>query len=103
MGRTARRVLESGSIAFLLALTVVAGGAARAAADALMEPSPALLASPSSSAEPTAAPAAGDEGGIRGALELILLALTCAAVMAFYSITTGERGGTRVPARVRRR
>ena len=102
MGRTAPRALECGLIAFLLALTAVAGGAARAAADALMEPSPAPLASPSSSVEPTA-PAAVDEGGIRGALELILLALTCAAVMAFYSITTGERSGTRVPARVRRR
>jgi len=41
MGRTARRALECGLIAFLLALTAVAGGAARAAADALMEPSPA--------------------------------------------------------------
>ena len=103
MGGTARRALGSGSIAFLLALMAVADGAARAAADALTEPSlPALLASPSSSAEP-AARATVDEGGIRGALELIVLAMLCAAVMALYSITTGERSGTRVPARVRRR
>ena len=102
MGGTARRALGSGSIAFLLALMAVADGAARAAAGALMEPSPAPLASPSSSAEP-AARATVDEGGIRGALELIVLAMLCAAVMALYSITTGERSGTRVPAHVRRR
>jgi hypothetical protein len=34
-------------------------------------------------------------------LELIVLALTCSA--ALHSATAGERGGTRVPARVRRR
>ena len=103
MERTARRVLGAGSIAFLLALTAVAGVAAPVASDVITRPSPPLPASPPVSVERTA-PRAGSEGwSVRGAIELIVLALTCSAVVAFYSSTAGERGGTRVPARVRRR
>jgi len=104
MGRTARRVLEAGSIAVLFALTAVAGAAAPAAADASTNPSPPPLASRPGSVEPTAPrPAEERASGMRGAIELIVLALTCAAAVAFYSAKAGGRGGTRVPARVRRR
>jgi hypothetical protein len=104
MGRTARRVLGTGSIAVLLALTVAAGGAAPAAADVITRPSPARPVSPQASVEAPARPAA-DEGrwSWRAFVELLVLAVACSAVVAFYSTTAGERGGTRVPARVRRR
>jgi hypothetical protein len=104
MGRTERQVLVAGSIAFLLALTALAAGAAPAAAGAVQAPSAVLPASPSASAEPTTAAQLADRGhGMRPAIELIVLALTCSIVVAFFSATAGERGGTRVPARVRRR
>ena len=103
MGRTARRVLGTGSIALLLALTPVVADAAPAAADAISKPPLPLPGSPQRSAE-TPAPVAAKERGSRWAFaELSILAVTCAAVVAFYSVTAGERGGTRVPARVRRR
>ncbi len=103
MGRTARTVLVSGSIVFLLGLTAAVGGAAPVAADGVTAPSSPLPASPPASAGRTAL-RVGEEGlGLRTAIELIVLALTCAVVVAFYSATAGERGGTRVPARVRRR
>ena len=104
MGRTARRVLGTGSIAVLIALTAAAGGAAPAAADAIARPQPPPPASRPGSVEPTA-PRAGEQrrSGWRGAIELIVLAVTCSAAVALYSTTAGERGGTRVPARVRRR
>lgn len=103
MGRTARQVLGAGSIALLLALTAAAGVAAPAADDAIIKPSLPLPGSPQRSAEPAARPAANDSRwSWRGFVELLVLAVTCSAVVAFYS-TAGERGGTRVPARVRRR
>ena len=102
MGRTARRVLGTGSIAVLLALTAVAGVAAPAAAGGISKPLPPPTASPQGSVERTA-PQPADGWSWRGFVELILLAVACSAVVAFYSTTAGERGGTRVPARVRRR
>ena len=103
MGRTARRVLGAGSIAVLLALTPAAAVAAPAAADGITRPPLPLPGSPQRSVEPTAPRAAEERGSMRAFVELLLLAVTCAGVMAFYSVTAGERGGTRVPARVRRR
>src|SRR4051794_21956343 len=103
MGRTARRVLGAGSIAVLLALTAATGDAAPAADDAIIKPSLPLPGSPQRSAEPAALPAAKERGSMWAFAELMILAVTCAAVVAFYSVTVGERGGTRVPARVRRR
>jgi len=102
MGRTARRVLGAGSIAVLLALTPAAGVAAPAASDAITKPSPPPAASQPGSVEAAARPAAEERWSWRGFVELLVLAVTCSAVVAFYS-TAGERGGTRVPARVRRR
>ena len=102
MGRTARYVSGSGAIAVLLALAAVAGAPAPAAADGITPPPP-RAESPSASVDETATPAGSRELTLRGVLELLVLALTCAAAMAFYSETAGERGGTRVPARVRRR
>src|SRR5437868_5068356 len=103
MGRTARRVLEAGSIAVLLALTAVAGVAAPVAADAITKPSSPPPVSPLGSAEPAAPRGAEERTSMRGFVELIALVVTCAAVIAYYSVTAGEPGGTRVPARVRRR
>jgi len=103
MGRTARRVLGTGSIAVLLGLTAVEVVAAPAAGDAITKPSLPLPGSPHRSVEPTAAPRAAERTSMRGFVELIALVVACAAVIAYYSVTAGERGGTRVPARVRRR
>jgi hypothetical protein len=103
MGRTGYRVLVTGSIAFLLVLTAVAGVVAPAVAGVVSPPVSPLPASPPAFAERTAPLL--DEGGmgVRTAVELIVLALTCSVAVAFYSAMSGERGGTRVPARVRRR
>jgi hypothetical protein len=104
MRGTARQVLVAGSIASLLALTALAAGAAPAAADAATPRSAVLPASPSPSAERMAAAQLVDRGfGMQAAIELIVLAVACSIVVAFFSATAGERGGTRVPARVRRR
>jgi hypothetical protein len=103
MRRTARRVLGAGSIAVLLALTAAEVAAAPAAGDAITKPSLPLPGSPNRSVEPTAPRAAEARTSMRGFVELIALVVACAAVIAYYSVTAGERGGTRVPARVRRR
>ena len=103
MERTARRVLGTGSIAVLLALTAVAGVAAPAAAGAITKPSSPPPVSPLGSVEQTAPRGAEERTSMRGFVELIALVVACAAVIAYYSVTAGERGGTRVPARVRRR
>ena len=104
MARTERRVLVAGSIAFLLALTALAGGAAPAAADGGTVPPVARPASPPASGERMTATRLVDLGlGMWPAIELIVLAAVCSIVVAFFSVTAGERGGTRVPARVRRR
>ena len=102
MRRTARRVVGAGSIAVLLALTAADVAAAPAAGDAITKPSLPLPGSPRGSVEPTA-PRAAERTSMRGFVELIALVVACAAVIAYYSVTAGERGGTRVPARVRRR
>jgi len=103
MGRTARRVLGAGSIAALLALTALEGVAAPAETDAISRSPLPLPGSPGRSVETTVPRAAEERGSMRAFAELLILAVTCAAVVAFYSVTAGERGGTRVPARVRRR
>jgi hypothetical protein len=101
MGRTARAVLVVGWIALLLGPTAALVDAAPVALDGVTAPSR-LPASPPPSAERTAL-RAGEGLGLRLAIELIALALACAVAVAVYSATAGERGGTRVPARVRRR
>ena len=103
MGRTARRVLGTGSIAVLLGLTAAEVVAAPAAGDAITKPSLPLPGSPRGSVEPATPRAAEARTSMRGFVELIALVVACAAVIAYYSVTAGERGGTRVPARVRRR
>src|SRR5215468_416761 len=103
MGRTARRVLGAGTIAVLLALTPAVVVAAPAAADAISKPSLPLPGSPQRSVEPAVPQGAEARGTMWAFAELIVLAVACAAVAAFYSVSAGERGGTRVPARVRRR
>ncbi|SRR5258705_8151369 len=102
MGRTARRVLGTGSIAVLLALTALEGVAAPAGTDGITRPQLPLPGSRERSVETTAPRAAEERGSMRAFAELLILAVSCAAVVAFYSVA-GERGGTRVPARVRRR
>jgi len=103
MGRTALRVIPTGSIALLFALTSAAGAAVPAAGDAAIRPSAAPIASPLASDAPVPKPPADERWSWRAFVELIVLAAACAAVVAFYSMMPGERGGTRVPARVRRR
>jgi hypothetical protein len=88
--------------AFPLAVTPPAGVEADAGADAVTKPSPPRAACPPASAERRAT-SAGDRRGLRGMIEPIVLALMCSAAVAFYSLMSGERGGTRVPARGRRR
>ena len=103
MGRTARRVLGTGSIVVLLALTAAWGAETPVAVGGIKTASP-QPASPPASVEPAADRRANhDRWSWRGFVELMVLAVTCSAVVAFYSATAGERGGTRVPARVRRR
>ena len=106
MGRTVKRVLASGSIAFLLGLMAVAGAAAPAAADAVSKPAVPLPASPDAFADRAAAHSAGvtDWGAsARSAGELIVLAAACAIAVAVYSAISGSRGTERVPVRIRRR
>jgi len=102
MGRTAL-VMGTGSIALLLALTAAVGAAVPAAGDAATKVSPAPLASPPASGERAPTRPADERWSWRAFVEVIVLAVTCAAVVAFYSTTAGQRSGTRVPARVRRR
>ena len=103
MGRTVRRVLGAGSVAALLALTAAAAVAAPAAGDAIGRPAPPLPGSPQRSGEPTARQAGNDRWSWSAFVELIVLAITCALVVAYYSTAAGTQSGTRVPARVRRR
>ena len=100
MRRTARCVLSTGVIAVLLALTAGASVAGPTAADRIAPPP---LESRSAAVDGTATLGGSRELSLRGAIELLVLVLTCAAAVALYSETAGERRGTRVPARVRRR
>ena len=105
MGRTARRLFISAWIGSLLALTAIAGAAAPAARDEAASPA-ALPASAAAFAERTAgghSPALKADGSLRTAIELIVLALTCGIVVAFYSASGGGRGSRRVQMRIRRR
>lgn len=103
MGRTARRVLGTGTIAVPLALTPAVAVAAPAADGAITKPPLPLPGSPQQSAEPAGPQRDEGRGSVRAFVELIALAVACAAVVAYSSVSAGERGGTRVPARVRRR
>ena len=107
MGRTARRVLGAGALAVLVALTAVPVVASASAGDALIKPSPAQHASlrvpVEAKVQPAEPVADRDTWSWRGFVELLVLAVACAAVVAYYSESAGQRGGTRVPARVRRR
>ena len=107
MGRTERRFLVAGSIVFLLAVSAPGGAAGPAGFDAtsdrtLISASPAVFAERITAGD-------GRAGGVRAgeswssAIELIVLAGTCAIVVAFYSAATAPRTDTRVPVRVRRR
>jgi len=114
MERTERRVLVLGSVMFLLALGAVGSARPSAALDGV-EPPPPLAASPAAFAESPAAfarraagesghgPALKAEGSFRNAIELIVLALTCGIVVAFYSASSSRQGGKRVLMRIRRR
>ena len=115
MRRTERRVLVLGSVVFLLALSAVGSAAPSAELDGATPPPPALAASPAAFAESPAAfarraaggsghrPALKAEGSFRNAIELIVLALTCGIVVAFYSASSSRQGGKRVLMRMRRR
>jgi hypothetical protein len=107
MGRTERRFLGSAGIALLLALTAVAGAADPGDSDPALErvsPQP----SPEAFAERVSASSARtvsgrDPDSWRQAMDLIVLAGTCAIAVAFYSAATARRTDTRVAVRVRRR
>jgi hypothetical protein len=106
MGRTERRVLVAGSIVVLLALSAVTGVAGPVASDGPIESST-LSGSPAAFAERVTAAhgpgVGGRTGSLQTAIELIVLAGTCAIGVAFYSSTAAPREGTRVPTRIRRR
>jgi hypothetical protein len=114
MGRTERRVLVLGSVVFLLSLSAAGSAAPSAALDGSTPPPRPLPASPAAFAESPAAfaqraaggsgdsPALKAEGSFRNAVELIVLALTCGVVVAFYSASSSRQGGKRVPTRSRR-
>jgi hypothetical protein len=91
----------SGSLVLLLVLTAATAAAAPAAPrDAALSPtsaSPAAFAERAADRNPT--PGATS---LAGAIELIVLAVTCALVVAFYS-TAAARDRTRTPSRRRRR
>jgi hypothetical protein len=108
MGRTERRLFVVGSIVLLLASSAVTGVAAPVASGGLNEPLSTLSGSPAAFAERvTAARGQGvgghSTGSLQAAIELIVVAATCAIGVAFYSSTSTQREGTRVPARIRRR
>jgi hypothetical protein len=107
MGRTERRFLVATSIVFLLAASAAAGAAAPAS-DATIEQSSSVSASASPTAFAERAIAGSNHTGPgttswQNAIELIVLAGTCAIGVAFYSAATARRTHTRVPVRARRR
>jgi hypothetical protein len=108
MGRTERRAFVAGSIVLLLALSAVTGVAAPVASGGPNEPTSTLSGSPAAFAERiTAAHGQGvggrGTGSLQIAIELIVLAATCAIGVAFYSSMSALRDGTRVPSGIRRR
>jgi hypothetical protein len=107
MGRTERRVLALGSIAFLLAFTAVGAAAAPAASDGITPPSSYPSASPAAFAEREAGQdqtsGSRAEGSLGHAVELMVLVAACGIVVALYSAMEAGRGGTRVLMRIRRR
>jgi hypothetical protein len=93
------------SSVFLLVLTVAAGTAAPADLDGATERPLPLSTSPVVFAERIAASGttSRDEESWRTAIELIVLAGTCAIAVAFYSAATAQRTDTNVQERIRRR
>jgi hypothetical protein len=108
MQRTEQRVLVVASIVCLLGLSAAAAGAAPAVPDGATAAPSRLPESPAAFAEQAAGshghqPALRAEGSLRNAVELMVLAITCGLVVAFYSAADGGRSGKRVLMRIRRR
>ena len=106
MGHTERRLFVAGSIVLLLAVSAVTGVAAPVASGGPTGPSSTLSGSPAAFAERVTATRGQGVGGhstgtLQAAIELIVLASTCAIGVAFYSSTSAQREGTRVPTRIR--
>jgi hypothetical protein len=106
MGRTERRFLGSAGIALLLALNAAAGAAEPGDSDPTPERA-SSQASPEAFAERRASSgttvSGRDADSWRHAIDLIVLAGTCAIAVAFYSAATARRTDTRVAVRARRR
>jgi hypothetical protein len=102
-----RRVLALGSIAVLLAFTVVGAAAAPAASDGIAPPSSYPSASPVAFAEREAGQArtSGERAGgsVGHAVELMVLVAACGILVALYSALDAGRRGKRVLMRIRRR
>jgi hypothetical protein len=103
MGRTVRWLLAAGSIVFALALSVMPGAAAPSALDDASARSSSRSAPPAVFAERATARDGHAAASWQNAIELIVLAGTCAIAVAFYSAATARRSDTPVPVRVRRR
>jgi hypothetical protein len=108
MGRTERRFLGPAGIALLLALNAAAAAAEPGDPDTTLERASSRVASPEAFAERARASSGTtvsgrDPDSWRHAMDLIVLAGTCAIAVAFYSAATARRTDTRVAVRVRRR
>ena len=108
MGRTERRFLGPAGIALLLALNAAAGAGEPGDSGATLERVSSQAASPEAFAERARASSGTtvsgrDPDSWRHAIDLIVLAGTCAIAVAFYSAATARRTDTRVAVRVRRR
>ena len=101
------RVLVTGSIACLLALSAVAGVASSAGLDEVPPVASSRLESPAAFAERASArpeaPAARAVASFRNTVELMLLVAACGIAVALYSAFSGGQGGKRVLMRIRRR
>jgi hypothetical protein len=107
MGRTERRFLGSAGIALLLALNATAA-AEPGDSDPTLERATSQAASPEAFLKRAGASSGTtvsgrDPDSWRHAIDLIVLAGTCAIAVAFYSAATARRTDTRVAVRVRRR
>jgi hypothetical protein len=107
MGRTERRFLGPAGIVLLLALNAAAGAAEPGESDptperASSQSSPEAFAERARASSSTTV-SGRDPDSWRHAMDLIVLAGTCAIAVAFYSAATARRTDTRVAVRVRRR
>jgi hypothetical protein len=106
MGRTERWWLVAASSVVLLALSAAAGPAISGAADVAIERPLPVSTSPVVFAERITAGSSRtgrETGSWREAIELIVLAGTCAIAVAFYSAVTAQRTDAPAPVRIRRR